>query len=106
MRLGGFTYKRTCACWLLPFLSLANQEATLYPGRWEEGMLADCTLRSIESLLVTNSDENTASSEGSQLWLRVQHTPVGLSEPLYQQLLFHFPSFQAHFLSLVHRDYS
>jgi len=25
----GFMYKCTCACWLLPFLSLANQEAIL-----------------------------------------------------------------------------
>lgn len=46
------------------------------------------------------------SSEVSQLWLRVRHKARGLSEPLYQQLLFHFPSAQAHFLSLVHRDYS
>lgn len=36
----------------------------------------------------------------------VQHSPVGLSEPLHQQLLFHFPSFQARFLSVIHRDYS
>lgn len=103
----GFMYKCTCACWLLPFLSLAKQEVILYRGRWEEGTLTDRTLGSIESLLVTNSDENTASSEVSQLWLRVQHTPVGLSEPLCQQLLFHFPLiYQAYFLSLVHRDYS
>lgn len=29
-----------------------------------------------------------------------------VSQPLHQQLLVHFPSSQAHFLSLVHRDYS
>lgn len=49
------------------------------PGECEEkGMLSDCTLGSIESPLVTNSDENTGSSEVSQLWLRVQHKPAGL----------------------------
>lgn len=70
------------------------------PGECEEkGMLSDCTLGSIESPLVTNSDENTGSSEVSQLWLRVQHKPAGLSEPLHQQLLFHYASAQAHFLS-------
>lgn len=56
--------------------------------------------------LVPHSHEHTAPSRGSQLWLRVQHAPEGVSEPPYQQLLFHFPSSQAHFLSLVHRDYS
>lgn len=69
-------------------------------------MLSDCMLGFIESPLVTNSDENTGSSEASQLWLRVQHKPAGLPEPLHQQLLFHYASAQAHFLSLVDRDYS
>lgn len=56
--------------------------------------------------LVPHSHKHTAPSRGSWLWLWVQHGPEGVSEPPYQQLLFHFPSSQAHFLSLVHRDYS
>lgn len=77
------------------------------PGECEEkGMLSDCTLGSIESPLVTNSDENTGSSEVSQLWLRVQHKPAGLSEPCISSCSFIMLLPRLIFFLLVDRDYS
>lgn len=76
--------------WLLSFHSVANQGAK----HWEEGM-----------------SQSAPGLDSTQPWplMRLAVSPAhpqGGPEPLHQQLLLHFPSSQAHFLSLVHRDYS
>lgn len=79
---------------LLPFHSLAHQGS----GHWGQGIAEQCQAPSAG--LVPHSPCSRLSS----LAAGPAHPEV--SQPPHQQLLVHFPSSQAHFLSLVHRDYS